>query len=173
MKKIIAILLILCLFLDITAYQIIFYFEQQQIKSGMKQQIRLRSYSEEETDFVIPVNDKARLQQFHWEGDDEFSLNGEMYDVIEKKTENNKLFIRSLSDKKETDLVKKYADVNKDSNSKSRSVLLSKLTSSTYIADLNADFSSEPSGQESKPSFLVLNISSCFHDVLTPPPQPI
>ena len=53
----------------------------------MRAAIRMQTYSEDETDFVFSVNDKQSMKQLDWEGNDEFSFNGEMYDVIEKKTE--------------------------------------------------------------------------------------
>jgi len=76
----------------------------------MREAIRMQSYSEHETDFAFSVNDMRLLDQFDWEGDDEFSFNGEMYDVIEKKTENGKLIIRSIADERETALLNKVKD---------------------------------------------------------------
>jgi hypothetical protein len=51
----------------------------------MKEAIRTQTYSEDETDFIFSLNDKQGIKQLDWEGDDEFSFNGEMYDVIERK----------------------------------------------------------------------------------------
>jgi hypothetical protein len=45
------------------------------------------------------------MDQLDWEGDDEFSFKGEMYDVIEKKIEDGKLIIRSIADRRETALL--------------------------------------------------------------------
>lgn len=67
--------------------------------------ILLQSETKEETDFSYSLNDKNGMTQLDWDGDDEFSYNGEMYDVIEKKIENSNLIIRALADKKETELV--------------------------------------------------------------------
>jgi len=76
----------------------------------MREAIRLQSYSQDETDFVFSLNDKQGMKQLDWEGDDEFSFNGEMYDVIEKKTGNGKLIIRSIADKQETTLLNDAKD---------------------------------------------------------------
>ncbi len=88
MKKLIVIFLSVCFLLNITGYHIIFYLRQEEIKAEMREAIRLQTYSGDETDFVFLLNDKQSMKQLQWEGDDEFSFNGEMYDVIEKKTEN-------------------------------------------------------------------------------------
>ncbi|HEY1872622.1 MAG TPA: hypothetical protein VGG71_16290 [Chitinophagaceae bacterium] len=105
MKKLAVIITSVCFFINIIGYHIIFYFRQQGIKEQMRMAIRLQSKSEEETDFAFSLNDKKGLMQLDWDGDDEFSYNGEMYDVIEKKVESSKLIIRALADKKETELV--------------------------------------------------------------------
>lgn len=58
-------------------------------------------------------------KQLYWEDDQEFSFNGEMYDVIEKKRGGNILIIRCIPDKKETDLLKEYQKQNKHNSSNS------------------------------------------------------
>ncbi|MFI5187357.1 MAG: hypothetical protein ACHQF0_11565 [Chitinophagales bacterium] len=73
----------------------------------MKESIRIQSTTEDEKDFVFLSDDKKAMKQLNWDGDDEFSLNGEMYDVIEKRIEKNKIIIRALADKKETALLNK------------------------------------------------------------------
>lgn len=113
LKKLIAIIISCCFLLDIMGYHIIFYLRQEGIKAEMREAIRMQTKSELETDFVFDLNDKRAMKQLNWEGDDEFSFNGEMYDVIEKKIENaglndlgqRKLIIRALADKKETTLI--------------------------------------------------------------------
>jgi len=76
----------------------------------MKKLLLTQKNKEEENDFVFSLNDKVAMAKLEWEGDNEFRLNGEMYDVIEKKTEGNKLTLRCLADKKETTLLKKAND---------------------------------------------------------------
>ena len=105
LRKLIVILLSFCFLLNFAGYHIIFYLRQEEIKSEMRAAIRLQSYSEHETDFAFSVNDRHSMDQLDWEGDDEFSFKGEMYDVIEKKIEDGKLIIRSIADKRETALL--------------------------------------------------------------------
>ncbi|SRR6266508_3149158 len=137
----------------------------------MKKILLNQPKSEDENYFVFSLNDKKAIEQLEWEGDDEFSLHGEMYDVIEKKLENNKLIIRCLSDTKETALIRKYQKINNEANAKTKSGLLVKLVSSSYLATTNTIilirniFVSEPV------SFQLQIISSPVDDVITPPPQ--
>ena len=110
LKKLIVIFLSVCFFLNITGYQILFYFRQEEIKAEMREAIRLQSYSENESDFVFSLSDKQAIKQLEWEGEDEFRFKSEMYDVIEKKTENGKLVIRAIADRQETALLNKAKD---------------------------------------------------------------
>ncbi|HMG67019.1 MAG TPA: hypothetical protein VK588_05000 [Chitinophagaceae bacterium] len=87
----------------------------------MRRLILTRPNSNDETDFVFSLKDKKGMAQLEWDGDDEFSLNGEMYDVLEKKVENNTLIIRALADKKETTLLRKAND-NWKENEKSNKI---------------------------------------------------
>ena len=110
LKNLIVIFLSVCFLLNIIGYHVIFYLRQEGIKTEMREAIRMQTYSADETDFVFLLKDKQSMSQLDWEGDEEFSYNGEMYDVIEKKTEAGKLIIRSIADKQETALLNKVKD---------------------------------------------------------------
>ena len=131
----------------------------------------LHSGSKEVELLVFSLNNKKDLEKLEWEDDDEFELNGEMYDVIEKKTKDDKLIIRCISDKKETALVKSYEKINHEDNSNSRSVLLLKLVSSFYLQEKNNVICKGNNLTLQYISFQQRFISSYRHDVLTPPPQ--
>ena len=62
------------------------------------------------------------MQNLHWEGNDEFSFDGQMYDVVEKKIEDGKIMIRCIADKKETALVNKLND-NSNGNEKDNKIV--------------------------------------------------
>jgi NAD-specific glutamate dehydrogenase len=125
----------------------------------------------EEDVFVFLLSDRANIERLKWESDDEFTLDGKMYDVIEKKTDHGKLIIRSISDKKETSLVKKYETLTKENNSKTRTAFLVKLVSSSYLATSHATILIKNIAVPSTVSFQPQIVSSPVHDVLTPPPQ--
>lgn len=171
LKKLIVIFLGVCFLLNITGYHIIFYLRQQEIKAEMRAAIRLQTYSEGETDFVFSANDKQSMKQLDWEGDDEFSYNGEMYDVIEKKTENGKLIIRSIADKQETALLNKAKD-HWSQNEKSNKVadelfqLLQSLFHSSKTEELVLI---KPS--VNSVSFISLPLPSEVKKIPTPPPR--
>jgi len=109
LKKLLAILLICCFLLNIIGFRIFFYFRQVEVKSEMKKLLRLNVDINEER-FAFFLNDIEALQKLKWKGDDEFSLNGEMYDIIGKKIEDEKIVIRCIRDKEETALVNKLKD---------------------------------------------------------------
>ena len=75
----------------------------------MRNLIRSNSFKQEQQVFTFLINDKTRLSKLEW-GDDEFSYDGKMYDVIEKKAEGDKLIIHCINDKKETELLNKLTD---------------------------------------------------------------
>jgi len=171
MKKLIVIFLSLCFLLNITGYHIIFYLRQEGIKAEMREAIRMETYSEDETDFVFLVNDKKSMSQLDWEGDDEFSFNGEMYDAIDKKIENGKLIIRAIADKQETELLNKAKD-HWDQNEKSNKVAdeLFQMLQSLYHPSRTEELVFiKPS--VNRASFLSLPLPLQVKKIPTPPPR--
>lgn len=75
-------------------------------------------------DVVLISLSKEDSKQFFWEDENEFRYKGEMYDVIEKKTEGGQIIIRCISDKKETSLLNEYQKNNKRSSTGSTIVQL-------------------------------------------------
>lgn len=171
LRKLFSILLLCCLLLNVVGYHLIFYFRQQAIKLEMKNLILSHPGSEDENDFIIPISDRTASGKLNWEGDDEFSFDGAMYDVIEKKVENGELVIRALADKRETALVQKYNRINGSRHSDNSTASLVKFVTSQYLQeDNNITFTTQ------RISLLQnrvqpINISSATHDVLTPPPR--
>jgi len=131
----------------------------------------LHSDNKEVDLLVFSLNDKKNIEKLEWEEDDEFELNGEMYDVIEKKTQNGKLIIRCLNDKKETELIKNYEKINKEDNSKNRTALLLKLLDNTSNSPVTIELFIKNILKPVKISLCSIAISSCYYDVLTPPPR--
>jgi hypothetical protein len=170
LKKSFSILLLSCLLFNVAGYHIVFYIKQAEIKAEMKKTL-LHSDNEEVSILFFSLDDKEALAKLEWEGDDEFELNGNMYDVVEKKIQDDKLIIRCISDKKETALVKSYEKINHKDNSNSRSVLLLKLINSSYLPEKNNVICIDNNLALLYISFQQEIISSYRHDVLTPPPQ--
>lgn len=137
----------------------------------MKEAIRMQSYSEDETDFAFSMNDKREMKQLDWKGDDEFSFSGEMYDVIEKKTENGRLIIRAIADKQETTLLDKAKD-HWNQNEKSNKVadeLFQMLQSLFHSPKTELLVLIKPSVD--RDSFISLPLPSQAKTIPTPPPR--
>src|SRR6185295_5881473 len=171
LKKLIVILLSLCFLSNITGYHIIFYFSQEKIKSEMREAIRMQTYSEGETDFIFSLTDKQAMKQLDWEGDDEFSFNGDMYDVIEKRTENGKLVIRAIADKQETALLNKAKDHwnQKEKNNKVADELFQLLQSLFHSTKTEQLVLIKPSAD--KISFVSFLLPLRVKKIPTPPPR--
>jgi len=171
LKKLLVILLSLCFLLNIAGFHLIFYFRQEGIKAEMREAIRLQSYNQDETDFIFLLSDKQGMKQLEWEGDDEFSFNGEMYDVIEKKTEDGKLVIRSIADKQETVLLNKAKD-HWNQNEKSNRVaddLFQLLQSLFYSPKTEELVLIKP--LVNRPLFISFQLPSQVKKIPTPPPR--
>ena len=136
----------------------------------MKEFLSSSAMNKDIEQFIFPL-DKDLIACVEWEGENEFRLNGEMYDVIEKKVQGDKLIICCISDIKETGLLKNYEKMNKEGNSKSKSALLLKLIGSSYLSEINNNVFIK--NVQTLPHILVQSeiVSSWRYDVPTPPPQ--
>jgi hypothetical protein len=139
----------------------------------MKRAILAQAKSERENDLVFSLNDNKAMKQLVWDGDDEFSLNGEMYDLIQKKTNGDKLIIRALADKKETALLRKAIDNCKENgrSNKIASDLFQLLQSLFY----SSGFSESGLIKPLKYRFYFSSEELCYRmkEIPTPPPQAV
>ena len=108
-----------------------------------------------------------------WEGDDEFSYKGDMYDVIEKKETNDKLLVKCISDKKEDALVSKYAGLLKDDwgATRKKTSLLLKVIDNLFVYNNESQRPLLPVTIELAVVNYSSPLSSPSSEVLTPPPQ--
>ena len=88
----------------------------------MKNVLRLQINNKDAEEFVFSPDDQESFQKLIWENDEEFSLNGKMYDVKAKKVENGKMIIRCIADEKETALVNKMNNNWKESEKSNKLV---------------------------------------------------
>jgi hypothetical protein len=122
--------------------------------------------------FVFTALEAATLLQ--WEGDDEFRFQGEMYDLIDQKVENGKVYIRCISDKKETSLVKNYRKMSSDDfggSSKKRASLLLKLIATFYTPAVNPCMETRSLPGKISWAAYQSSLASNIPEILTPPPQ--
>lgn len=142
----------------------------------MKEYLMANPEPENITEFRFSLLDKVSITELQWENSHEFWYRGELFDLIEQKTENDQLVVRCINDKNESNLVKLQEKISKenqdDASSKGKSALLLKLIQSAFIvtdAPMICDLSS-------KPHFFPYKALYTFPshlDVLTPPPQQI
>jgi len=159
---------------QITGYHVFFRIKQENIKKSVQKRIREKIEEENAEHFVFAANDIDKLVEWEEDGK-EFRYQGEMYDVIEKRTENGKVVIKCISDKKETELVKNYKNITKDDfsgTSKKRTTLLLKLIVSLY-APLTTPVTADASINSGKINWVTYKCPLIFNttEVLTPPPQ--
>ena len=174
MKKIVAFLLLTAFFLNIIGYHFLFQIQQHSLKVNMKEYLSLKDI-QSAIELNFSLSDKSAFSKLEWEDEKEFRMNGELYDVIEKRKENGKLIIVCIKDKKETHLVSNYDKLNKeaqgDLSSKSKSTILLNLIAGIFIQN-ELPVISIPGFVNKKPSTILDDlISSGMKEILVPPPQ--
>src|SRR5690349_3355175 len=75
--------------------------------------------------------DQPAYDKLNWEEDNEFSYEGDMYDVAEKKVIDGKMHLLCIPDKKESKLLQQYQEQTNKSQSQDKTTLLILLA--TYI----------------------------------------
>lgn len=168
MKKIIASLLLSCLFFTVPGYYFLFKMQIAEAKSEMKTrlpQIKIDAL----TTFKL---NRQQFAQLDWENDSEFSLNGKMYDVISTRAEGGTTVVVCVSDEKETTLVSAYQQLQKNNSS-------NKNTSGTFLKLITSPFLPSPGlkiqrGDERNNDeifFKVPGTASAYRRVVSPPPR--
>jgi hypothetical protein len=175
LKRIVAAILLICLFLNFTGYNLIFYFRQKEVKAEMKEILHSSLVNKYADQLVFSLEDKTSIDGLEWKGSDEFSWKGEMYDLVESKTKNGKLVIRCINDKNETKLQKDYEKMQKDDfkgkSSRNTATEILKFVNSIYVCEI---VNIPVLNIISKEKYFCTtgdNLRSFATDVLTPPPQ--
>jgi hypothetical protein len=140
---------------------------------AMKNMMRRQAWNSDEVVFNLTQIEKSG-QTPEWEEDHEFRLNGKMYDVIEKKIENDQLIVRCISDDKETELTRKYEELlesQSDDPGKKQAASIIKLITSpftiptTFIPAIIKDLPPE------RFPYYCFGTLTSSREVITPPPQ--
>jgi hypothetical protein len=169
LKKIISLLLCACFSFFNAGYFILFWSMQTLTKQEMKEVISTCNYNKAELTLIkIHKDDYKNLT---WTEPNEFSLYGNMYDVIHKQVKNDSIYILCIFDKIETLLVTHLNDyvnnlLNTDSAIKN---VLKTLTLNLHFSPINTFFTitaySFAHFQHSR------NYISPTLDKVTPPPK--
>ena len=100
-------------------------------------------------------------KQLYWENSHEFRYNGEMYDVIEKKSGKAQIIIRCVSNTKETALLNEYQKNNKRNASNS---IIAQLITAQFV--LPVDYSLKQPESIIRKNFA--DRSSSLQDIVSP-----
>ena len=176
MKKLVCIVLLGSLFISVTGYHFLFYLAQWEIKSSVQKKIRSQLKPGDTEQFLFDLTEKKSSESPEWASENEFSFKGEMYDVLEKRLVKGEIYVQCISDKKETELIKKYQDISRNDwggSSKKKTILLLKLINSVYTITCSSGYNKMiHSGQHGwSPHKYPLTITSA--EVLTPPPRQV
>lgn len=87
--------------------------ERNAVRSEMRQMIKAEKRRSAK-EFVFTAEEYAALHQY--EGGKEFSLNGDMYDVVSKEVRNGKVILTAYFDHKETSLLGKFVAMFEEDN---------------------------------------------------------
>jgi hypothetical protein len=173
-RKVFVSILLVCFAVQITGYHLFFNYRKADIKRAAKKRMRRRVDPSLTEQFTFSLNTNNQQEGPQWVDEHEFTYRGEMYDVVEKSIDGDKMIIRCINDKQEKKLMVHYKKlVEKDfgERSKKKASVFLKLITSLYTsvsrftypdidiaAILNAD-------RRQRPLLFVIN------EVPTPPPQ--
>lgn len=175
LKKPMAILLLICLFLEVIGFYFVFLLRREAVKQEVWSYLHQNQHNNYAQTLSFSLNDPGIRETPVWENENEFSFKGEMYDVIEKKELNGNLVISCISDKKETSLIKDFEKdlsgntSNKNSNGNADQLI--KLLTMPYLAFPNQTNLHYQVCLQVYPGHYSLHFSQHNQDILTPPPQ--
>jgi len=152
-------------------HHILFHLQQAGIKAEMKRQVKLQLSKSETENFIFALDNQEPFGNLNWDGDLEFNFNGEMYDVISKRIEGNKLIVQCINDKKETALVNKLCDSWKENDRSNKMAnelfqILQTLFHENNYKDISIDTPTTFSSL-----FLLNKLPFQIRKIPTPPPQ--
>lgn len=105
MRPLAAIVLTSLLFVSLFGFQISFIAQRAVVHRQMAQKIKAEK-KKAATQFVFSTSAYSSLRKF--EGEKEFSWQGNMYDVVDKYTDGNNVIITAYLDHKETSILAKF-----------------------------------------------------------------
>jgi len=169
-KKIFAIILLICLSLTIMGYHFVFRYQIALAKTQMKHELLSGIHDSEMIHFEFSCQ---QARQLEWENGNEFRYQGTMFDVIQKTFVNGKVSLRCVSDEKETALIKYYLKVNRENHNGNRKIAGILELSLTPFIPVHVALPPALLKDEPPRKFFprITFIRECFHIVITPPPD--
>lgn len=140
----------------------------------MKEFLRANRNQEGVEQFAFLPEKDGSINGLQWENKNEFRLNGQMYDVVEKRIENGRVIISCINDKREAALIKDYENARKDdfgSSSSKRPMTFLKLMTSLFTIPIIVEPGKPLIGNSYPSAYNKMFIPSRSIEVLSPPPQ--
>jgi hypothetical protein len=157
--------------LHTTSLYFVFHFSQRAIKREMKNYLSSHLQDAHITMFTFSLEDQKDIG---WEGDDEFTINGQMYDVIQKKKDGNKTVVYCVQDKKETALVQHFLrNVKKEAPIKGKTGALTQLVTAHFILAEKNTIIAVINQPLVHCTHFIYFLSHNYSDVIEQPPQTI
>lgn len=168
LKKLSLILIIAVLAYSQVGYYFVMRHQQHEKKESIKEKIFVQLKDEVLDAISLPENQ----QKISWEEEGkEFSLNGEMYDVVKTKIINGKVVLFCINDKKERALIDNYNLLTKQNSSpdkKGKNTVDNSINLFVYSEEANVQHPQISCTQFSSfTSPLAINIA----DKVSPPPK--
>lgn len=108
MRKIIAVLLSLCLLFNIFGFYTVYLISRRIVKAEMKQYIRELA-SDAELEIISPDPDAMRNPEvFKWIEQGEFRYKGKMYDVVRTEVNNGRVYYYCVNDTREEAVMHRF-----------------------------------------------------------------
>lgn len=179
MKKFLTILLLGVLFICMSGYYLVYKYQRRQVRLEMKSFLRKNDSSKNVpiVHFSFHVKDGAVSEQnFHWINDHEFSLKGQLYDIVRSSIENDSLKVDCVNDVTETLLVKKFESIfrKEGGNPIKGNAALIQLAHSVYLEPTQfISFKSPEYIPVTYTGWIARSYDSFTGEITIPPPQAI
>ncbi len=179
MKKCVSILVLALMLYNIMGYYLAYLAMVQQTKEEMRETLADNDETQDLIVVKLPyVNGKIEQKDFELIDEDEFRLDGKMYDIARTEIRDNSIYFYCLNDKKEDAINFALAkqiqnDTNDNSSAEKRSNSIAKNLAKLYLptAGLRGSFSS--SENESTYAICTFQTLNAIYDVASPPPKSI
>ena len=174
MKRIASSILLLLFLYNIIGYYVVFFWEQCEVKEEMKYWITNSTSENNLTEFVFDKKDFYSLQ---WTEEDEFRYNGNMYDVVKTRVnQNGTITIVCISDKKEKELFTQLEEQTKQNSENSAGRKNEhnpvKIFSDDFLL-VNKIISFVTSKESTCSQLLAQSFVSFISETTTPPPKSV
>ncbi len=155
-------------------YYLVFRIRQIELKAEVKTYLRSHPDDQVITHFEFTLRNGDVIDPgFSWEDESEFEFNSNMYDLIEKTIDGDRMVVKCVKDEEENQLIKAFEHFQgkQSRHGKSRTGSLSQFFASSYVTADATDISHF--NYLSSTEFNIYNslLLDCFNEITTPPPK--